>query len=433
MRCRRSTSRCSSISSACFELRLRLLDRDGAEGTTVVAGAAIERVPAEEKDEAVTEIVFVAGAPTAVVHNRDLTTLTLAAPLAHVYDRPATSVNANVARATHGETVNEILGSGDARQPNARFALRQFPLTHVSAPTPTGRRAELAVRANDLLWTEVPSLYARGPTDRVYEVRIDDDAHASVLFGDGIEGSRLPSGDHNVRATYRKGLGLAGNVAAGKIRNLLSRPLGVTGARNPAPATGGRIRDDRPGAHERAAHRAHARARCRSATTRTSRAFAGIAKAHALWIPSGRRAAMFLTVAGELGAAKSRRQRHVREPSGGAASLRRSADAARAQELPRRALPRARAIKVADDADAALVLPAVEARLRAAFGFEARGFGQGVSVDEVSAARTASPAWSRSTSPSCTAASRRRPRSCRASSPSFRSPRSSPCRSLPSC
>jgi hypothetical protein len=43
-------------------------------------------------------------------------------------------------------------------------------------------------------------------------------------------------------------------------------------------------------------------------------------------------------------------------------------------------------VKVAEDADQSVVLPAVEARLRAAFGFDARGFGQGVSVDEVCAA-----------------------------------------------
>jgi hypothetical protein len=371
-----------------FELRLRLLDRDGAEGTAVVAGAAIERVPAEEKDEAVSEIAFVANLPTAVVHDRDRTTLTLAAPLAHVYDRPATSVNANVARATHGETVNEILGSGDARQPNARFALRQFPLTHVSAPTPTGRRAELAVRANDLLWTEVPSLYARGPTERLYEVRIDDDARASVLFGDGIEGSRLPSGDHNVRATYRKGLGLAGNVAPGKITNLLSRPLGVTGASNPAPATGG----EDPETTDRARTNAPLTVLTleRAVSIRDyqdfARAFAGIAKAHALWIPSGPARGVFLTVAGELGAA-------VPETSDTFANLQ---EALRLYGDPLMPLVlksyrdvrfRVRAaIKVAADHDAALVLPAVEARLRAAFGFEARGFGQGVSVDEVSAA-----------------------------------------------
>jgi len=43
------------------------------------------------------------------------------------------------------------------------------------------------------------------------------------------------------------------------------------------------------------------------------------------------------------------------------------------------------AVKVAEEADQSLVLPEVEARLRTAFGFDARSFGQGVSVDEVCA------------------------------------------------
>ena len=370
-----------------LQFRLRLLDRDGGEGTIIVLGAAIERVPAEEKDAEVSEIAFVGSLPTGVAHDRDRTTLTLAAPLANYYDRASARVNANVARATHGETVNEILGSGDAREPNASFTLRGFPLTYVSAATPSGRRAELAVRANDLLWQEVPSLYARGPAERVYEVKIDDDAHASVLFGDGVEGARLPSGDHNVRATYRKGLGLAGNVGAGKIANLLSRPLGVTGAANPSPAAGGEDPETTDQARTNAPLTVLTLDRAVSIRDYRdfARAFAGIAKAHALWIPSGPARGVFLTVAGERGAA-------VPETSDTFVNLLGALHLYGDPLMPlvlksyRDARFRVRAaIKVADDADDEIVLPAVEARLREAFGFDARNFGQGVSVDEVSA------------------------------------------------
>lgn len=67
----------------------------------------------------------------------------------------------------------------------------------------------------------------------------DDEGKCRVLFGDGVEGARLPSGNHNVRAVYRKGLGLGGNVAAGKLTTLLTRPLGLSGADNPEAASGG--------------------------------------------------------------------------------------------------------------------------------------------------------------------------------------------------
>ena len=196
------------------------------------------------------------------------------------------------------------------------------------------------MRANDLAWEEVPSLYARGPAERVYEVKIDDDARATVLFGDGVEGARLPSGDHNLRATYRKSLGLAGNVAAGKITNLLSRPLGVTGASNPAPATGG----EDPETIDKARSNAPVTVLTldRAVSIRDyqdfARAFAGIAKAHALWIAAGPARGVFLTVAGELGRGGAGDERHVPQSAGRAPSVRRSADAARPEELSRRAL-----------------------------------------------------------------------------------------------
>jgi predicted phage baseplate assembly protein len=292
-----------------------------------------------------------------------------------------------VARATHGETVSEILGSGDARIPNAAFTLRQSPLTFVSAATPSGRQSTLALRANDLLWQEVPSLYARGPTERIYETAIDDDGVTTVRFGDGQEGARPPSGDHNIRATYRKGLGLAGNVAGGKLTNLLSRPLGVTGATNPEAATGGEDKESEDKARDNAPLTVLTLDRAVSIRDYRdfARAFAGIAKAHALWIPSGPARGVFLTVAGEAGA-------EVPESSDTFGHLQESLHAYGDPLMPLRLVSyrdarfRLRiAVKVAADADAKLVLPAIEARLRAAFGFDARSFGQGVSVDEVAA------------------------------------------------
>ena len=108
--------------------------------------------------------------------------------------------------ATHGETVSEILGSGDASRPNQRFALKQLPLTYVRADTPTGRRSTLAVRVAETLWEERPTLFAARPArPRVHDRRPTTRRRPPSLFGDGVEGARLPTGDQNVRATYRKG------------------------------------------------------------------------------------------------------------------------------------------------------------------------------------------------------------------------------------
>jgi hypothetical protein len=366
-------------------LRLTLLDKDGRRGTLEVLPAMVELAPAEPKDEVVREITFIDALVTAVVHDRERSTLTLSAPLQHCYDRETAFVNANVAKATHGETVSEVLGSGDARVPNLRLSLRQSPLTCVSAATPSGRQSTLELRANDMLWSEVPSLYGSAATQRSYQIDIDEDTGTSVLFGDGVEGARPPSGDHNIRAVYRKGLGLAGNVGGGQLSTLLSRPLGVASAINPEAATGG----EDPEAEGKARENAPLTVRTldRAVSIRDyqdfSRAFAGIAKAHALWIASGPARGVFITVAGELGA-------EVPADSDTFVNL---VDALHSYGDPLMPLrvssyrdvrfALSLTVKVAADADASLVLPAVESALRLAFGFDARRFDQGVSVDEV--------------------------------------------------
>ena len=88
-----------------------------------------------------------------------------------------------------------MLGAGDASKPYQGFTLRQPPLTFVRNDTsPTGAASTLALRVNDLRWDEVPFFYGRGPTERVYTTRLDDDGTTVVQFGDGIHGARLPTG-----------------------------------------------------------------------------------------------------------------------------------------------------------------------------------------------------------------------------------------------
>lgn len=373
--------------SSSKQLRLSVLDRDGKAGTLILAASAIEQSPAMDDDDVVQEIAFIDDLTAAVVHDRDRSTFTLAAALKHCYDRDTVRVNANVAHATHGETVSEVLGSGDARIANARVALRQSPLTYVSAATPSGRQSTLQLRANDMLWTEMPSLYARGPAERVYRIVNDDEGKSRVLFGDGVEGARLPSGDHNVRAVYRKGLGLGGNVAAGKLTTLLTRPLGLSGVSNPEAASGGEDAETLDKARENAPLTVLTLDRAVSVRDYRdyARAFAGIAKGHALWIPNGPARGVFITVAGENGAAVEATGDTYRFLLD---SLRRYGDPlmpVRIESFNDKRFRVRLTVKVAADADVTLVLPAVETALRTAFGFPARDFGQGVSVDEVAA------------------------------------------------
>ena len=375
----------ADIGRASARLRLRIEDRNGRRGTLTPRGDQLGLAPGREDDSEVSEVAFIAGDPAAVSHAGDHTTLRLAAALANVFERASLRVNANCAPATHGETVSEVVGSGDARVPNARLALRQGPLTFVSAPTPSGRRSTLALRANNLLWEPVPSLFGSGPAERVYALAIDDLARTRLSFGDGIEGSRLPSGDHNIRARYRKGLGAAGNLPAGRLTTLLSRPLGLAGVTNPAPATGGEDPESDAKARDNAPLTVRTLERAVSVRDYRdfARAFAGIAKAHALWVRSGPARGVFISVAGERGSPVPEGSETYRNLI---AALVRFGDPAvpvRLESSRSAGFRLGIAVKVAAEADTDLVLQALGAHLRASFGFDARDFGQGVSVDEV--------------------------------------------------
>ncbi len=367
-----------------LRVHLLLRDRDGRVGMLTTAANLIRLQPALETDETLTEMVFVEAADTAVEHGRNGTMLHLTAATQHVYDRLSVRINANVAPATHGETVNETLG-GAVSKPDQRITLRQSPLTQVSAATPSGRTSSLALRVNDLLWQEVASLYGRGPYERVFTTALDDDGRTTVIFGDGIEGARPPSGQDHIRARYRKGIGSGGNVTAGKLSNLLTRPLGVSGVTNPEAARGGQDAQTADAARENAPLTVLTLDRAVSVQDYEdfSRSFAGIAKAHATWIVAGPGRGIFITVAGEEGDAVDESNVTF---SNLLAALRRYGDALLPLRVAsyRPATFRLRvALKLATEADINKELKRAEAALRQVFGFAARRFGQAVSVDEV--------------------------------------------------
>lgn len=155
------------------------------------------------------------------------------------YQRDTVEMYLNVVPATHGETVaDEVLGSGDGAQAFQRFKLRKPPLTHVSSAAPSGADSTLVVRVDGVEWRQVSSLYGLGPTDRVYIQRRSDAGDTYVQFGDGVSGARLPTGQENVSASYRSGIGFEGEVRAGSLILLKKRPFGIKDVNNPLPASG---------------------------------------------------------------------------------------------------------------------------------------------------------------------------------------------------
>jgi hypothetical protein len=165
-------------------------------------------------------------------------------PLPATLKTPIT-VFGNLLEVTRGESVvHEILGSGDGRTPRQSFKLKKKPLTYVfdSSVTPTGARSTLEVRVDQVLWREVRSFFGMGPDDQVFIVRIDDNQIATLTFGDGVRGARLPSGVDNVVASYRFGAGFASPLAGG-IRQLAKAVKGLRRVESPIDALNGRDPD----------------------------------------------------------------------------------------------------------------------------------------------------------------------------------------------
>ncbi|HEU4421771.1 MAG TPA: putative baseplate assembly protein [Pilimelia sp.] len=342
------------------------------------AGAPVIVTGVTAAGEAATEVA-VAETVTTV---GGVTTLRLAAPLSQPLLPASVRILANVVAATHGETVEEVLGSGDGTVPYQRFTLRRSPLTHVSAPTASGVQDTLVVRVDGVAWAESPSLFPLGPHDRGYVVRIGDDAAATVVFGDGQRGARLPTGQENVRATYRFGIGPEGNVRAGALSLLQQRPLGIREVRNPVPAGGGTAPEVLADARVNAPLTVMTLDRVVSLRDHEdfARAFGGVAKARAVALWGGSAAFVHVTVAAPDGAAVAATTLD---------NLRAAFDAVR---------DRARAVQidgyqaltfrvaVAVLADPAYVRDDVHARvadaLRAAYAFDRRSFGQPVTAAE---------------------------------------------------
>lgn len=316
------------------------------------------------------------------------TRLTLGADLVNDYVVASVEIDANVAKATHGETVQEVLGSGDGGRAHQAFVLKQSPVTHLSdARAEGGAASTLQIRVGDVAWDGAPTLYARGPKDRLHTERLGDDDATVVQFGDGANGARLPTGAMNVRATYRKGAGAAGNVRAGQLATLMTRPLGVTGADNPLAATSGADAEQRDDARANAPLTVLTLDRVVSLRDYEdfARAFAGVRKALATWSWVGEQRAVFLTVAGADGEA-------IADDGDIYANLYSALRAKGDPHVPLRmksyrSMPFALGIKVkADPAHvAADVRAAVKQALIDAFSFDRRSFGQSVHASEATA------------------------------------------------
>ncbi len=321
-----------------------------------------------------------------VVHGRGYTTLQFAQALQNAYVRSTITINANLAPATHGESVNnEILGSGDAAQKNQTFQLAKAPLTYVPAANAAGARDTLIVRVDGVAWREVPTLYGAAPNDTVFTVRHGDDGSTVVRFGDGVVGARLPSGSNNVVASYRGGLGPDGNTKAESIAILGARPYGLKSAVNPVPASGGAAAEPLADARQNAPRTVRTLERIVSLADFTdfARGFAGVAKAVAVPLWSGETRVVHITVAGADGASIDRNSPQWSNLVSGMQSAGDSAHLVQIDNFQQAYFKLTANIVVDPRRELPVVMAQVNQVLRQSFSFAARALAQTVTEAEV--------------------------------------------------
>ena len=312
--------------------------------------------------------------------------------LLNSYQPDSVSIYGNVARATQGETItDEIIGSGDATQPYQSFSLRQSPLTYIQAATTDGKASTLKITVDGIQWSEVDTFYGHGPRERIYTTRIEDDGTVTVTFGDGKTGARLPTGEDNVHAKYRKGIGLQGGVQTGQLSVLLTRPLGVKSVTNPSAPTGADDPETKEDAQRNATNTIFTLGRIVSEQDYEEyvRSYAGVSKAQAnsLWVNQAW--SVCVTIAGPVAPDTLIGTQII---PGSAlynkilSGIRRASDPTIPFVLQTFSLilfRLAARVKVNPNAASDEVLQAVELAVASTFSFENRSFGQDVTLDEV--------------------------------------------------
>ena len=236
--------------------RWQLSTPTGFIGGLTATNTDIQYVPAATHFSTKAEVVHIQTATADGTQN--FTRLTFNSALENIYDPKSLVLSANVVAATAGETIDyEVLGSGNAAQSNQKFMLRKAPLTFIPSAAAKGMASTLAIQVKSTsylpttlstsgstpdtgdLWHEVPTFYNSSLTSQHYTTQKNSQGHTTVIFGNGTQGARLPTGNENVIATYRSGGGENSNVAQGQLTLLKKRPMGVRAVTNPVAAEGG--------------------------------------------------------------------------------------------------------------------------------------------------------------------------------------------------
>jgi hypothetical protein len=209
----------------------------------------------------------------------------------------------NVAKITQGKTMPEtILGSGRGEESYQTFDLPQSPLTFESRGR-EGLKGAIDIKVSDLIWQQKDDFLNSGSEDFHYIIETDFEGKSRVVFGDGTNGNRLPTGRDNVTAKFRTGQGTSGNVSEGVLKKPLSKPSFLSEVLNPLKTAGGTDPDKEVELRKKmpVEHITFDRAVSLQDYANLALAYPGIAKAKAGWRWLNNKQYVFLAVAGSEG------------------------------------------------------------------------------------------------------------------------------------
>jgi len=106
----------------------------------------------------------------------------------------------------------ELLGTSSGL-PNQLFVLSENEVVEDTI--------EVYVQSGDVyeLWEKVTQLTDFGPFDAVYSTQLDENNFVYILFGDGVSGF-IPNATSSIKAVYRVGGGVIGNISSDIISNI---------------------------------------------------------------------------------------------------------------------------------------------------------------------------------------------------------------------
>lgn len=154
-------------------------------------------------------------------------------------------IRANVVRAGHGERMPEkILGSGDASKNSQEFLFEVSEVSFVpDSSFQSGVRADISITAGGEKWAQVSSFTDSRSSDPHFVIRMTENGFLRIIFGDGVNGRRLPTGENNIRISCRTGTGLRGNIDSGRLVEPMNSLPFVEAILHPVPCEGGNDMD----------------------------------------------------------------------------------------------------------------------------------------------------------------------------------------------